>query len=618
MARVEVAGPETMTSELLAWLRYGVEILNESGTRVWGGYVHQVQAAFGGLIYTVSLDQVINRVQVIYSYEDGDGSQAAGATAWAEDALSVERYGPLEHVEPAADTAADMALRIRDTILGERAWPQMPPTAGQLTGAVLYLRGWSDLLRRQYYKNSNGRFEYVTGNDTAPLGLGFQSDSVGLSLDRRIHEISGKLRHFRNGMQIMITGSASNDGMKHLDGSPSADETESYMASTISFDPDDDMRDSASGLGFLRNREMVRITGSASNDGFGRIDSDGASNVTLNVGFSGLRTAEAAGNAITIEQGIGIGIIEEPVTENPAANGNVTVTGNGQKIAQIYTHTGAAWPITHVAVEIGAVGDPADDVTLKWYTDASGAGPGSLLAGGTIDGAAVGTAHRYVWVALSQVITPAPGTSYWIVLERSGSMDPEHFFEIGIDEEGGLGGGLRLWTGSGWTVPAQDLRFRLRGMIDSAALAEEIADAAANVAHVEVRTAAGVATAIYRDGEGSLWAELDDATAAGTAAGDQMIWRVDRDRNLIVEAAPSALVIGAVWTREKRLVHEAGGALPPGVLPVGQWIRIGATPPVAGASKNSPQFLTAAGYDANSDQVTPTFGESLKLEIGRG
>src|SRR3989304_3177454 len=80
----------------------------EWGWHSWGGGM-----AGPALRVGLSLSDVANRVQVIYTYEDAAGSLVDAETAWATHAQSVARYGTMELRHTLSDPTATAAAGLR-------------------------------------------------------------------------------------------------------------------------------------------------------------------------------------------------------------------------------------------------------------------------------------------------------------------------------------------------------------------------------------------------------------------------------------------------------------------------------------------------------------------------
>ncbi len=164
-ASITVLGNDLGLEDTINWLRRPVTIYDGRGVAVWWGYVHQVQLRKDALEIAPSLDSMVNRTAVAYSFVE-PGSQNVGqrkTTAWADDANSQAEYGVKEFLSSASGLSDAAALARRAAILAGQAWPfgglsafGIPRGAVRYSGAkksasaTLTCRGWWDTLGWKY------------------------------------------------------------------------------------------------------------------------------------------------------------------------------------------------------------------------------------------------------------------------------------------------------------------------------------------------------------------------------------------------------------------------------------------------------------------------------------
>jgi hypothetical protein len=168
-ASITVYGGEIALEDTINWLRKPVKIYDRRGVAVWWGYVHQVQLRKDALEIAPSLDSMVNRAAVVYSYV-ATGSTSVGTrktTAWADDADSQAEFG-IKELLSSDDGNSDAAAEARRAaILKGQAWPYgglsqfgSPRGAVRYSGAkksasaTLICRGWWETLGWKYYGNS--------------------------------------------------------------------------------------------------------------------------------------------------------------------------------------------------------------------------------------------------------------------------------------------------------------------------------------------------------------------------------------------------------------------------------------------------------------------------------
>lgn len=126
-AEIEATGPRYALFDLMDWLRYETLIYNRNGTAVWWGYVAALSLRVGAVEIGVSLDEVSNRIQVIYAYQDPDGKSIKGATGWSADADSVAAYGTWELIKSLGNATAEQAAQDLAVTLAAQKWPVGTP-----------------------------------------------------------------------------------------------------------------------------------------------------------------------------------------------------------------------------------------------------------------------------------------------------------------------------------------------------------------------------------------------------------------------------------------------------------------------------------------------------------
>ena len=52
-ATIAVTGDAQALASVASWLRYGVKVINDAGTFVWGGYVNEIEISIQGVTATV-------------------------------------------------------------------------------------------------------------------------------------------------------------------------------------------------------------------------------------------------------------------------------------------------------------------------------------------------------------------------------------------------------------------------------------------------------------------------------------------------------------------------------------------------------------------------------------
>ena len=104
---------------------------------IWEGLINRITFNSGGASYTISLDEMANRVTVTYT----GAANAAAQTAASDNLVSQAIYGIKQDqiefgVDPSAGTARTL---LRDTILAQRAFPQTATNQAQGNSNIVHL-----------------------------------------------------------------------------------------------------------------------------------------------------------------------------------------------------------------------------------------------------------------------------------------------------------------------------------------------------------------------------------------------------------------------------------------------------------------------------------------------
>lgn len=639
-ATINVSGLESGLWEIARWLRFGVEIRNKNDSIVWAGFINEAQLEINGVQVTLSLDEMTNRVQVLYTYETVDGDNESGETTWVEDSGSIGRYGYKELRHSQADTTPTAADTLRDLILSirKKAVASFDFRGSESASGTLHCLGWWHTLGWRYYANSLGRNDSTETGQYQALGLGFTSTEVAVTKAKHntFAELNGYFLNFDAEQKITVSGSGSNDDTYRIKG---ADGTEPvvYTTSAFRYETADDFFDDDQGFGWMDTGrfDIFSITGAidaASLNADFMCEQWGAGgtpyHMEIHPGWRNgpLTNTDQTGNELTFKRGNAVEVYEATVNEHPT--NSVTVVQHGQKIAQYVTNTtGSAWTVDKIGIEICHVGSPTDDVTVALYSNNSGV-PGSLLASGTIDADDVGDAMAWLWADLGNTYSFATGTGYWIVVSRGGANDWDDFYRIGIDEDTAhTGSQYLLWNGSTWVQrpDAAKLAFSIWGAEDTTAQVDSIVTAKGEfITTVSVADISGVETNQYRDGTNTAMDEIEDLLAVGDSSGNRMICHVTPKREFIIKAAPSQTdEYTIIYRGDGTLRYPLGGELDPGKLVAGSWLEVEGIPASVDALLAlTPVFVESDEFEVSSMRNRPRPQASVDpwdiLSLGQG
>lgn len=597
MAEIEVRGPALALEEALDWLRRPVFVRNAKGMNVWWGFVNEVRLSTGASVYTRTLDALANRVAVAYAAPSADGGSERQTTPWAEDAPSILRYGVKELLDSFGTAYEVQALGRRAALLEQMASPATTPSlsgSGEST-ALLVCTGWLESLAWLTYSRIEGRIEFDGATGTVhPIGWGIAaSNQIGFG-NQAIHDAWGRLGGLKAGMKITVTGSGSNNRtFTVLDGT--TEEVESYSGASISFQPIDDIIDSAGGMGMVKADHWLLVDGSTNNDRWHRVAQAGADHVRTSSSVSGAIVAEAAGQTISMYQAQRLSTYEATAYEAPGAAASVSISLTGNMLAQSFTVT-TPLTVAQAAVKVGKTGNPADPFRLQIYSNSSGQ-PGSSLALGELAAADIGESPGWRWVTLPPT-TLAAGT-YWIVCTRQGGTQGADYYSVQLTPT--AYGACKAWASGSWVNNplGEYVPFRVWAGEDTAAqMRRVVADGGQFLAACDAPTATGIVTNPYRDEDETALDAFFKLMDSGTAGGRRLLARVTAERVLQVfpETGPGDNL--PVWGKDGVLRQAGGGLLPQGYLPVGEWANDeGLSPAARAALRASPVLIEEVEYD---------------------
>lgn len=578
-ARIEATGDTAALIALSDMLHYRVQITDEGGAVLWQGRVAEVATSVGGIELRISTRGMANRVRVLYSQAAPGDVLVAADTGWAQDNASIARYGRRELIHSAAATLTeDQATALRNRLLATYAVPQraIQPVQAHEPAASLWCVGDWQMLNSIYFERSDGIEEYNPSGQTrkVPVGLGFSSVYLGfmaLDGDDAIHDATGYLQQLANysGHKIAITGTASNNGVRTITGGDARSPV-SYTSNTISFEPADDLRDSAGGLWFCATNDMIYLSGSAyaSNRGARKVKSTGSFGIEISPGWNGGNFVnESAGPAITILRGNTITVAESIANEAPNGTTSETITAYGQRVYQTFSlGVPLAWTLAAIELRVRKVGNPSDSLQVVLCADSGGV-PGATLETITIPAAQLSDVAGWISVAFSNTVTLNPGTTYGILIQRTGSNHHANFYEVEIAANGGYSrGALKLYDGAAYQSDSGDLIFRCLGTQDTAAQIRSVIQTADIGLTAVVLDSSGLSTWQYQSGDETAAAIIENLLSQGAADGSR----------LIASKAPGSTTVRIHKRAAKEaLLFYADGELreaAQGTLPVNRWL----------------------------------------------
>lgn len=625
-AEIEVSGPEQAIMRVRGWLRYKAQI-HGAGGLLWEGYINEIGLRLGAVTATVSTERMFNAINVIYSFTGDDGGGDTATTGWLVDNNSASVFGRKDALHSAGgEITATQAEALRLTVLNAAARataPEISVGGGGMGGsaggepgteyaATLHCGGPFADLDWRYYEDATGtEMHEETGGARVLLGWAYTASTIGFvgSPINRILDYAGKLTPLDEGDQLKISGSGSNNGVKVIAG-PASGDIQSYTANTISFEPADDIMDSAQGLGFIRAQEGIKVTNSPNNDGYYYIgDVTGPGRVEAASAFGAVPiVSDSAGSSfVTID--MAHNVESETALANEIPNNSVTLTAYGQKVGMRFQVIDGPWQAGEVAIHVAKHGAPTDNVLVELRADSAGK-PGTLLTSGTLNIDQIPPESRgWRSVQLTTPTTLVNGTNYHLVIARTGSAHAENYFSLSLDDEAGYARGqLWLWDGSAWQARATNahMPFKVWGVMDTTAkIAEIVTATAGGLTGVFAATAAGVRTRKTRDGRSTAGDEVRQLLDMGSSLGQRMTAIARTGGTLVLDFASDVADSALVWSRDGSMRYASGGPLPPGVLPLGRWLVIEQLQAGDWQADITRFLIDSVEYDAQNGTWTP-------------
>lgn len=548
-ATLNASGSAESLAALSGWLGERLEIFNEYGDAVFWGRLWDVEISLGNVLLTSTLDNVYNRVKVIYAYTLPDGSVESRKTDWVEDATSIARYGARELLYGLPDTFMVSADVVRDNLLAYYK-DAAPVTSTQTTvqwSARLFARGVWDKAASVYFTNPDGLIEHTDESGTISIGRYLESDQISF----------GTL-------------------------TPGGEADEIHIA-TGDFNP-------------LTTGDSFTISGATNagnNDTFTIANQD----ATNQIGISGTFIAEAAGATVRISPGESmahdnVAISFVPATSWLATHVAVKVRAVGSpsdsfRIGIYPDSSGAPGTVIQAKETLGSL----LFTELTWMEFAF-ATPVSLVSGTTY------------WLAMRRTGTANPSDGYEI------AVDEDLGYAGGtLKVFNGSSWVARAGTG---IDPDSDMPFRIIGEIDSTEQIDKAIAVVGDFTQSLMQVTSGIPVRQFIDDDRTALEELEELLDAGTASGLRLVAWVERDDSVVV-GTESTLGYGdtlPVLGSDGKLRYTAGGFYPPGVLVYGRHVEIAGLHLLAGLGAGGTQeasmYVQASQYEAATDIVTVT------------
>jgi hypothetical protein len=126
---------------------------------IWEGFINRMNFSSGGVDYSISLDEMANRVRVVYTTTAADPTvtQGVAATATVKSAYSQSLYGiKQEQIDLGLMQAGTGVTHLRDTVMAQKALPKSSIKPGSGGGGLLHIEflGFYHTLMWEDYRNT--------------------------------------------------------------------------------------------------------------------------------------------------------------------------------------------------------------------------------------------------------------------------------------------------------------------------------------------------------------------------------------------------------------------------------------------------------------------------------
>ena len=283
-----------------------------------------------------------------------------------------------------------------------------------------------------------------------------------------------------------------------------------------------------------------------------------------------------------------------------------------QMLAMSFTAVGNDWGAETIQLRMKRENAPADNL-LVYLSANSGGIPGTVLASASLAGANVDENLNWHELNLSVRVPMSNGTTYWIVVERSGAINASNYYRIGVNEDlGYAGGALRIWNGSNWVTrnPDADMNFRVGGTQETSEQIKAILSDGSKgqfFTGVDIEAASGVFTSPFRDGDQTAMTVLEELMKSGGANGRRLLANIDVYRRVRIFEEPEAGYRDHFITSEGVMSDFLDKALDKTRYPAGVWARlkdvIPASMDTTKVANLERVFIEEVVYDAERDSV---------------
>lgn len=175
-ATIHISGSVESLMQVMNWLRYGIEIVNDFGTTVWSGCISDIDVNAGAISDRFTLRNMYNRIKAVYS-NNVQGWQR-NDTDWVEDSTSVDRYGEKEAIISLGDSTEEIADASLNILIDKYGKPTaLPVFESSQPGATIFCKGLASTLEWKYFTRHEGRIENTNSSNSGNFTVGWKISS---------------------------------------------------------------------------------------------------------------------------------------------------------------------------------------------------------------------------------------------------------------------------------------------------------------------------------------------------------------------------------------------------------------------------------------------------------
>lgn len=152
--------PAERLLDFTALLRCPLTVSDPTAEPAWWGYINTIVIHYGQVRFTITLDELFNKVKVLYTYLVPDSfTSELNETNFAHDSFSQKEYGVKERVLLRQGIDEDFALALRDTFLKRFSKPRStlaPALDASALRIDFHCKGWIHSLGWRFYQDLEG------------------------------------------------------------------------------------------------------------------------------------------------------------------------------------------------------------------------------------------------------------------------------------------------------------------------------------------------------------------------------------------------------------------------------------------------------------------------------